>query len=455
MKTRLLLLASMVPLSAFAQLQVFVYSGSSETLAVSPVHVGSAAVGDTLDTKFGVRNMGAGPATLQPLAFSGFGFTLSGEPAGSYVIAPGQEATFHVAFNPTALGNYNASVTVNGTTLNIVATAVAAAVLSLAGSSAPIGSGTPIDFGSVLAGGSKTLSFTLSNTGTASLTVQKITVSGAAFSGPAGLTTPSSLAAGQTASFQVTFAPLSGQSAQGTLIVDQRSFALTGQGLNPPLPSATIALASTLGASGQQNTVSIPLASASQVSGTGTLTLAFRPAVPGISDDPAIQFLAGAKRAATVSISPGDTAARFNGQTGLAFQTGTTAGTITFTLTLGNSAPQQATLNIAPSAVVIDTAGAVRRVNDLDISITGFDNTYSASQFTFTFFDKSSKPISPGAIVVDATSNFRQYFASSQAGGTFALLATFPVYGDVTQITGFTLSIANSAGVGSTQTVSF
>ena len=455
MTARLLFLASFLPLSAWAQLQVFVFNGSAETPTTALVNVGSAASGDTLETRFHVRNMGGGPATFQTLSVAGQGFSVLSSPSLPYIIAPGSFAEFDINFSPTTVGNYNAAVAVNSTSFNLVGTGAATATLMLAGSKAPIASGASIDFGSVLAGSSKTLSFTLYNAGTASVTVQKIVVSGALFSGPAGVTTPLQLASGQTASFQLTFAPQSGQAAQGTLSVDQRTFNLTGQGLNPPLPSATISLASTLGASAQQNTVSIPLASAAQVSGTGTLTLSFRSALAGVSDDAAIQFLSGPKRTATVSISPGDTAAKFNGQTGLAFQTGTTAGTITFTLTLGNTAPQQATLNITPAAVALDTVTAVRRVNDLDVSVTGFDNTYSASQLTFTFFDKNSKPVAPGAIVVDATSNFRQYFAASTIGGAFSLLSTFPVNGDVTQITGFTLQIANSAGVVSTQKVNF
>jgi len=455
MTSRLVLLASLLPLSAFAQLQVFVYSGSTETAAMSLVNVGTAAPGDILETRFHVRNVGNGPATFQTLSLAGQGFSILNTPSLPYVIAPGSFAEFDINFSPSTVANYSAAVAVNNINFNLVGTGAASATLTIAGSSTPLTAGSPIDFGSALAGTSKTLRFALSNTSASGLAIQNITVAGAAFSGPQGVSAPITLAAGQSASFQITFSPQSGQAVQGTLSVDQRSFPLTGQGLNPPLPTASISFASTLGVSAQQNTVSIPLAAASQVSGTGTLTMAFHSTVAGVADDPAIQFLSGPKRTATVSISPGDTMAKFGGQPSLAFQTGTTAGTITFTLTLGNGAPQQATLNITAAPVALDTASAVRRVNDLDVSVTGFDNTYSASQLTFTFFDKSSKPIAPGAIVVDATSSFHQYFTSSTTGSAFSLLASFPVNGDVTQITGLTLQVANSAGVVSTQTISF
>lgn len=235
--------------------------------------------------------------------------------------------------------------------------------------------------------------------------------------------------------------------------MDQRSFVLTGQGLNPPLPAASIVFGASVGTSAQQNSISIPLASASQVAATGTLTMAFQSSVQGVADDPAIQFLSGPLRAATISVSPGDTTAKFDGHlSDLAFQTGATAGTILFTLTLGD-ATQKASLPIPPAAINFETATSVRRLGALDVSITAFDNTYSASELAFTFYDKTGAVMQPGVIRVDATSDFRLYFGSSQAGGAFGLLATFPVSGDSSQIISATVQITNSVGVTTTQRI--
>ena len=66
----------------------------------------------------------------------------------------------------------------------------------------------------------------------------------------------------------------------------------------------------------------------------------FHPSITGVTDDPAIQFLSGPKRAATVTINSGESIARFGTQTDYAFQTGTTAGTILFTLKLPNDTEQ-------------------------------------------------------------------------------------------------------------------
>ena len=70
------------------------------------------------------------------------------------------------------------------------------------------------------------------------------------------------------------------------LTIDQRSFALTGLGLDPPLPTASIQLGMQTGVSAQQSTVSIPLATPSKISGTGTLTMDFHPNVTGVTNDP-------------------------------------------------------------------------------------------------------------------------------------------------------------------------
>jgi hypothetical protein len=322
------------------------------------------------------------------------------------------------------------------------------------GTSAPIAAGAAIDFGSVQRGNSRLQILTLTNPNNAAITVNTLAVTGAGFRGPIGATAPSPIPPGQSISFQIAFEPQAGQAAQGTLTVDQRSFVLTGQGLDPPLPTTSMQFGTAAGASAQQNNISIPLATPSQVSGTGTLTMQFQSSVPGVSDDPAVQFLSGPKRAATVTISAGDTLAKFGTQTSIPFQTGSTAGTILFTLSLP-SATQQSSLTIAPSAPRVDTAGAVRRVGNLDISLIGIDNTYSASQLAFTFYDKNGITIQPGAIRVDATSDFRLYFAASQVGGQFALLATFPVSGDVNTVAGFDVQITNTAGATKTQKITF
>jgi hypothetical protein len=450
MIARALLFAALLPLSALAQLQVFVVSGTTQTEVGSSFDVGTAAVGDTIETQFRVKNTGSTVAPLAVSLSSDGGFVIQCAPAPD--VPPGLESAFCIDFTPTLSGGFSAELSVNTITILLTGKSAAAATVTLAGSSTPLLYGATIGFGSVDAGSSGTQGFVLSNSAAASVTVASIVVSGSGFSGPIGLTTPVQIGSGQSVPFQIKFTPQSGTLYQGTLTVDGRTFALTGQGLNPLLPGASIVFASTVGASAQQNSITIPLATASQVSGTGLLTMAFEPSISGVTDDAAVQFLSGPLRTATVSIAAGATAATIGGQSSMAFQTGTTAGTLTLTLTLPNTT-QQATLIIPPAPINIDSATAVRLFGSLNVAFSGFDNTYTASQLAFTFYDITGKALPQGAINVDATADFQQYFSTTVAGGSFQVLAEFPVSGNEAEIGWVTVQITNSLGTTTAQQI--
>ena len=74
---RALLFAALLPISALAQIQVFLFDGTKETAVGAVVGVGGASPGDTMETRFRVRNIGTGPAVLQTLSLAGTGFTIS------------------------------------------------------------------------------------------------------------------------------------------------------------------------------------------------------------------------------------------------------------------------------------------------------------------------------------------------------------------------------------------
>lgn len=450
MRACLLIFATLLPLSALAQLQVFQFDGTNDTPVGSLVNVGAAAPGDTLKTRFHVRNIGSGSSALTTLSLAGQGFSFASAPSLPYTLAPytgpASEVEFDIDFTPSIAGSLSAFLAVNNLNIVLQGTAAGGATVSLSGSQTALTAGAVVNFGSVAVGASQSQGFVLSNPSSSSLTVQSVVVSGAAFQLVPGLKLPVQIAPGQTATFQVTFTPSSPSADQGTLAIDGRSFNLTGQGLAPALPSVSLVLASTVGASAQQNSISISLDSASQTTGTGTLAMAFESSVPGVTDDPAIQFLSGPQRTATVNIAIGATLATIGGQSSMPFQTGTTAGTLTFTLSLGNGTHQQISLVIPGSTVVIDSVTAVRQLGALNVAFSGFDNTYSASQLAFTFYDLTGKALPQGAINVNAATAFQQYFSSTQAGGAFQLLATFPVTGDTSQIGYVTAQFTNSAG---------
>jgi hypothetical protein len=131
--------------------------------------------------------------------------------------------------------------------------------------------------------------------------------------------------------------------------------------------------------------------------------------------------------------------------------TGTTAGTITLDVALQDAlpaTPQTYVINGVPPVVV--TSSKVFTANSAVLTLQGYDNTRSISSVEFTFHTASGGVVSPGVITVDLTQNFASYFqTNSQIGGSFVLTATFPVTGDITQISSVTTVFKNSAGTAS------
>lgn len=444
--------------TAPAQLQFFKFDGTNDTPVTqgTPLNVGTAAPGDTITTRFHIRNTGEGPVTLQQPSFSGTDFSIQNAPSFPYVLSPyvglSSEAEIDVAFSPTVAGQYSATLAINSVSVNLEGTAAVSAVVTVGNGTTPLTGGTSVNFGSVAVGSSQTQTLVLSNSSSAAITVSSVSVSGSDFSLAPGLTLPVSINPSQTISFQVSFAPQAGMLYQGTLSVDTLTFPLIGQGLAATLPAASLVFGPGTVASGQTNNISIALASASQTAGTGTLTMSFQPSVVGATEanDPAIQFFPVPAYRETVTIQPGATSALIDGQPNMQFQTGTTAGTITFTLTLENNPPQQATLTIPPGVITLDEVTAVRIPGQINVALDGFDNTYSASQLSFTFYDLNSNALPQGVISLDATSDFQPYFSTTTFGGMFQLLLNFPVTGNTAEIGFVSVGITNSVGTTTT-----
>jgi hypothetical protein len=194
------------------------------------------------------------------------------------------------------------------------------------------------------------------------------------------------------------------------------------------------------------------------------LILAFQPAVSGVGDDPAVTFADGT-RSAAFTVAEGASEGEFAGGPSVSFGTGTTAGTLTFAVTLGNSTAQSS-VTIPAADVGINAAVAARDVacapayvyctaTNVELQINGWDNTRSISQIVFAFFDSSGNAIAPGNITVAAATPFQQYFATSDLAGVFGLHALFPVTGDSDLVVAAQVQITNSVGSVQTATITF
>jgi hypothetical protein len=245
------------------------------------------------------------------------------------------------------------------------------------------------------------------------------------------------------------FTPLSNGVQPGTLEIDQRSFHLTGIGLDPAAPIPSIALDLPQRTSAQQGKLTVKMGTVSKATTTGEVDIDIHPSTANANADGGIQFLSTGSRIAKFNIKPGDTVAHFGSEDSVAFQTGTTAGDIVFTVKLGD-ATEQSTLTIPPAVVGLEATQAQRTSAGIDLRITGFDNTRTISKITFTCFDQSGTALNPGAITVDASAAFRQFFASSDLGGAFALHAFIPVLGNPAQVAAVEVKIVNAAGTAQT-----
>jgi hypothetical protein len=184
--------------------------------------------------------------------------------------------------------------------------------------------------------------------------------------------------------------------------------------------------------------------------------MAFVPSVSGVSDDPAVMFIATGGRDLSVQVNVGSQTAFYNGQSQFAFQTGTTAGKLTFTLTFEGQDPVVQTIDLLPAPITVTSIKGVRQSPSLVVTLAGFDNTYSAGRLSFTFYSTAGAAMGQGAIIADETQPFQQYFFNQNSfGGAFQLQANFPVTGDVTTVGSVDVALTNTVGVSATQHVVF
>lgn len=245
---------------------------SNATLTANPgsIAFGNENVGTSTSKTVTITNSGNTSATVSQVSVTGAGFSVTGITV-PVTLNAGQSATFSAVFDPAATGSDSGTVTItsnsNDPTVALTGTGVQGAL-----SSSP----ASVNFGSLLVGSSGTVPVTLTNSGTASVTISAASASGNGFS-ISGLTVPTTLSAGQNTTFDVKFAPTTSGSASGSVSITS----------NAPGSPLTIALSGTGTASQPQLTISpanvafgsVNVGSNSQQTitlsnpGTGTLTI--------------------------------------------------------------------------------------------------------------------------------------------------------------------------------------
>lgn len=217
--------------------------GTPGTLAATSISLsfGSVQIGSSTTRSETLTNSGGSSVKVTQASVTGSGFSVTGLSL-PMALSPGQSFTFGVAFAPTSAGSASGSISVVSDASNPNLT------IALAGSGTSAGqlsvSPGSLSFGSVVVGTSKSLSASLSASG-ASVTVSSATFGTSEFT-LSGISFPLTLAAGQSASFAITFRPQASGSAS-----DSASFSsnasnsptmetLSGSGAVPPPHSVSL-----------------------------------------------------------------------------------------------------------------------------------------------------------------------------------------------------------------------
>jgi hypothetical protein len=190
---------------------------ASGQLAVSPASLtlGKVKIGASQTQSATLVNSGSATVTVKQATVTGRGFRMSGL-SFPLTLSPGQRKAFSVTFTPLAAGAASGTVAVTSDAPNSVVNVAVSAVA--VGTGSIISSPSSLSFGSVQVGKSQTLPATLTNSGSAMVTLLQAGVSGTGFT-VSGLSLPLPLAPGQSTPYSVTFTRQSGGAATGSLSI--------------------------------------------------------------------------------------------------------------------------------------------------------------------------------------------------------------------------------------------
>jgi hypothetical protein len=190
---------------------------------------------------------------------------------------------------------------------------------------------------------------------------------------------------------------------------------------------------------------------------TCTMTLTFASSSGGV-DDPAIQFSSGG-RTAEVAIPAGTTESP-----SVSFSTGTVAGTITLTLAClagaqdVTPAPAPTRMIQVPAAAPVITAVTAQRTSSgLEVDVTGFSNTRDMTSANFQFQASAGTNLQTPQVPITADQLFATWFSdpsSQQYGSRFTFAQQFTITGNLSGISGVTVTLTNKQGTSNAVTAS-
>lgn len=264
---------------------------------------GNVAVGSSSNQTITLNNSGSAAVNVTQATFSNGSFSAPGLTLPMSVAA-GETATVQIQFAPKSAGAASGSLSVTSNASN----SPVSVSLTGAGTQGQLAAspGT-IAFGNIAVNGSTSQTITLSNTGSASVTISQATASGAGFS-LSGLNVPATVNAAGNISFTIAFAPTTGGSVSGSIQITSNAsnpslmISLGGFGTSPTPMLSSNPASVTFGdvAAGQSTSSSVTVTNTG--SSTVTITQVTGPGTPYTVSGITANQTIGAEQSATLNV---------------------------------------------------------------------------------------------------------------------------------------------------------
>ena len=247
-------------------------------VSTSTLSFGSVTDGSSKSLSLILSSTGSSAVTVTSDSITGTGFSIKSGTLPA-TLSPGQTLTLTVAFSPTTAAADTGQLTIKSNSSAGSSNLIALTGTGVLSTDPQLTLSTSsLNFGTVTDGSSNTLSLILSSTGTSTVTVSSVGITGTGFSITSGALA-ATLTPGQTLAIQIKFAPTTAVADTGQLTIQSNSttggtakVSLAGTGTLPPAPKMTLST-STLAfgtvTDGSSETLAITLTS----SGTESLSV--------------------------------------------------------------------------------------------------------------------------------------------------------------------------------------
>lgn len=377
--------------------QVVTAAAATLKLDPTPIWAGNIAVGQSVTLSCTLTNSGPQSVTVAKATSNNSAYRVT-SPSFPLTLASGKSVKVTVLFAPKSaqrmIGTIAFSSNASDPTLDL-------ALNGWGVSGTVAASPASIDFGSVASGNTESVFETLTNRGTAAVTISSANTNGSAFA-RTGITLPLTLAPAHSVTFKVLFLPKSGGAASGSLTVlsnaSDKTLTIPLSGNSSAAGTLSISPASAnLGsvAVGSSKTMSASLsASGSNVVVSSATTTSSEFTISGVSFP--MTVAAGKSVSFTVKFAPASS--------------GAAAGKLSFAA------------NAADSPVVESLSGTGMAATGHDVGLSWKASASTVSGYNVYRGTKSGGPYSKINGTTDSSTSYSD--ASVQAGSTYYYVVT-------------------------------